>query len=1013
MLLKDCLKKIKTPGNTYRSIPFWSWNSVLDEKELKWQVNEHKKAGLGGFFMHARGGLRTDYMEKEWMSMVKACVDESIETGIDPWLYDENGWPSGSGNGKVPEKNYDYRQKLLLFEEIEKNAAEEKRKIKETIEIYELDGKYIWAYYKVNPYYIDVLNHEAVKEFIDSTYEVYYKEFGEYFGNTIKGIFTDEPQYGRKALPWSTVLEKTFLMRYGYSVKEALPALYCNVLGYEKYRYDFFNLVTDLFTKSFSRQISKWCELHNCMLTGHVLLEETIGNQVMNSGSAMGFYQYMQLPGIDWLQRRIGNPVIVKQAASVAAQLDKKHIISELFGCSGENLSFADMKWIAEWQYVLGINLLCPHLEGYTLKGLRKRDCPPGLFYQQPWWEEYNVLQDYFAGLGLLLTEGKAVVPILIIHPVRSGWILFEYNHYDEAKRAEHVYTDGIDRELVKISKTLSLSQLDYHYGDEEILRQHARVEGRNLIVGSCSYEVVIVPPAVSLDISTVDLLEQLLDQGGIVIGFERFPYLCEGRKNKSIDALRYRIEIIPWDMNKFVNIINQHFEPLVNIETYGIKNDSIYVQVREYDDGYVLYAVNLDQKQEYMAGIYFRQGKSAKKIDLKGKGLLGCEYELKNDRIKILQSFAPMQSHVFMIGKENEDEYEADKQVQCVTGLQIKWLQDGWDLTDSDYNMYTLDYASFRRERDVKWTERKHVLKIQNELVESEYGGEVEIRYEFESKCDLFDEELYLVAEEPDWYKIYINGKQADTTGCNWYMDKSFKKIPIKGMIQKGKNKIHVKGNYFNSEKVFETLEKAKVSESEKTKIFYDSEVEAVYLVGDFEVKHSGGIIEGDRKAIWFKNNFMLDKRKKHIKDISNLTIQGYPFFRGHMRLSRDFYMDEIYKERRYILKFKGIDAPLVNVHVNGDYAGKLLWEPFEVDITDHLRHGCNKLLVDIVSSNRNMLGPHHHLQGELFGVTPGHFKDFENWTDEYCVVRFGIDEEADMKIIQNGMATSLLCRE
>ena len=46
------------PGMKYRPIPFWSWNDKLDPEELRKQVRAMYEAGMGGFFMHARGGLK-------------------------------------------------------------------------------------------------------------------------------------------------------------------------------------------------------------------------------------------------------------------------------------------------------------------------------------------------------------------------------------------------------------------------------------------------------------------------------------------------------------------------------------------------------------------------------------------------------------------------------------------------------------------------------------------------------------------------------------------------------------------------------------------------------------------------------------------------------------------------------------------------------------------------------------------------------------------------------------------
>ena len=48
---------LDNPAMEYRPIPFWSWNEKLEPEELRRQVRAMHDAGLGGFFMHARGGL--------------------------------------------------------------------------------------------------------------------------------------------------------------------------------------------------------------------------------------------------------------------------------------------------------------------------------------------------------------------------------------------------------------------------------------------------------------------------------------------------------------------------------------------------------------------------------------------------------------------------------------------------------------------------------------------------------------------------------------------------------------------------------------------------------------------------------------------------------------------------------------------------------------------------------------------------------------------------------------------
>lgn len=63
--MKDLIDLLENPPKKYRGIPFWSWNDKLDSEMLKWQINEMDKVGLGGYFMHARAGLQTEYLSDE------------------------------------------------------------------------------------------------------------------------------------------------------------------------------------------------------------------------------------------------------------------------------------------------------------------------------------------------------------------------------------------------------------------------------------------------------------------------------------------------------------------------------------------------------------------------------------------------------------------------------------------------------------------------------------------------------------------------------------------------------------------------------------------------------------------------------------------------------------------------------------------------------------------------------------------------------------------------------------
>ena len=129
--------ELKNPGLQYRPVPFWSWNDKLEPQELRSQINLMHEAGLGGYFMHARGGLLTGYMGEEWFDCVKASIDEGRKHGMHSWAYDENGWPSGFGDGRVNGLGLNYQQKYLRLKTVKTAEA---ARTEHTIAFFRIDG---------------------------------------------------------------------------------------------------------------------------------------------------------------------------------------------------------------------------------------------------------------------------------------------------------------------------------------------------------------------------------------------------------------------------------------------------------------------------------------------------------------------------------------------------------------------------------------------------------------------------------------------------------------------------------------------------------------------------------------------------------------------------------------------------------------------------------------------------------------------------------------------------------
>ncbi|MBQ8525626.1 MAG: hypothetical protein IJ460_02740 [Clostridia bacterium] len=535
------ISTIKNPPNKYRPIPFWSWNEKLNTAETRRQTGLMKEVGIGGYFMHARGGLQTEYMGEEWFENIAEGIRSGKKLGMTAWAYDENGWPSGFGGGVVNGLGEEYQQKYLRMEPGEKDTPRT---------VY--NGSGIHFYYDVNPFYVDILDKKVVKKFIDEIYKEYY----ERFGSSLEGVFTDEPEISQNGIPWSNALPDAYSKEYGEDLYPRLIELYQPTGDYKETRKKFWRLITKLFSESYFKQIYDRCEEYGFKFTGHLISETTMRAQVTSNGACMPHYEYFHIPGIDWLGRDITRPLISLQVASAAAQTGKKQILSESFALCGHGVSFSELRRIYEWQMVRGINLLCPHLEGYSLRGIRKRDYPPAMYYQQPWWDEYKVFVESVSRVGMLVAEGKNACDTLLLHPQTSVWILFDAGECVGLKEFQLDYFNVID--------SLEKKHIQFHLGDEILMERHGSVKGNKLVIGEMEYSTIVLPEHIDLLDNTKLLLEKFRANGGKVIT----PDMAEENPvtdNENITYLKRSFD--DFDMHYFVNSTKEAQNAHINVD--------------------------------------------------------------------------------------------------------------------------------------------------------------------------------------------------------------------------------------------------------------------------------------------------------------------------------------------------------------------------------------------------------------------------------------------------------------
>lgn len=570
-------EKFQTPSKEFGIMPFWFWNGEMEYGEIEYQLREYKEKGCPGLYIHARFGIREElgYMDENWMDRVKFTIKKAQEMGLQIWVYDEYNWPSGTCGqtlmqdhpemtnvylelveGDLPGQFFTFMEGTdsryndleqsepvyacaIKLEDMEKGNYE----VLDLMPTLSFDKVITWEapkgpwklFYFIerkSTWYADVLNPETTKKFLEYTHERYKASLGESFSTDVKGFFTDEPamhyfETGKDnyVIPWTRKMFKIFRERNGYDLKKNLPKLFFDCGGdTEQVRYDFWSTLTDQYEKSYFKQIEDWCADNDVIFTGHLLYEESLRLHARVDGNLFKHLRHFHMTGVDHLYPRIGTRemenehVALKIASSAAHQNGSVRLVSESMGGSYWDCTMERMKWIADWEYVLGVNQFIPHGFHYTIEGERKRDWPPSMFCQFTWWEQYGQFNEYLTRMGYVLSGGDHVAKVAVLYPINSIWANYTPQVKDKIG-------ETIEKEFNYMADRMLRLHIDFDYIDEDVLCDQCRIEDGKICIQGEKYEMLMLPPCTHIKAKTLAKMEEFVRAGGRLGGNALLPY--------------------------------------------------------------------------------------------------------------------------------------------------------------------------------------------------------------------------------------------------------------------------------------------------------------------------------------------------------------------------------------------------------------------------------------------------------------------------------------------------------
>jgi hypothetical protein len=232
------------------------------------------------------------------------------------------------------------------------------------------------------------------------------------------------------------------------------------------------------------------------------------------------------------------------------------------------------------------------------------------------------------------------------------------------------------------------------------------------------------------------------------------------------------------------------------------------------------------------------------------------------------------------------------------------------------------------------------------------------EATFWFDADPALDRSSLRAVVERPALFKVAVNGKPVEPRPGEWWLDRAFGVYDIGAATVAGRNSITVTASPMT----------------------IHSELEPVHVIGNFGAA---------AQAKGFRLVPPAALRTGSWKD------QDLPFYPDEVSYARTYTLKRA--AGPYTVRLGKWSGTVAQVKVNGEPAGIIGWQPYELDISALVRDGENRVEVLVCGSNKNLLGPHHNKPAPGL-VSPWLFRPAPREMppgSEYDLIGYGLMDE------------------
>ncbi len=475
-----------SPDVSYAPVYVWVWNDICTREIIDEQLEEMQNLGIRAFYILPEPknfrpdsmptNLSPEYLSEEYFELCAYAIDKGTSLGMNCWIYDEGGWPSGGACGKVVKDHPEYSS----------------------------GGNYP-----------DLLNRDATEYFIEITHKKYASAT-----RSFTAVFTDEPK--APSNPFNKDLADKYEAIYGESVLPYLPLIENKENPTEENVHilrRWYDLCSHMFCENFLLPCKKWANENGFAFTGH-LDKDHSPHGCMDGGGNFNLMRALRcfdIPGIDVIWRQIYpesrvktkddmnayNGFFPRYASSAAAQNGTKLAMSEIFGVAGTGLTYDMMRYTVGYQAVRGINIFNPFNFPLGRKGQLLAQELPIFTENQPYYRYLGQFNRYTERLSYVSSLGERICETALYYPVSD---------FQGRLNAEMVA-----KELDSLGRKLEDITVDFDIVDDDVIQAAKITDNGYICIGNAKYRNIIVTEEAFIPPQTQTVFDRFIKKGGRV----------------------------------------------------------------------------------------------------------------------------------------------------------------------------------------------------------------------------------------------------------------------------------------------------------------------------------------------------------------------------------------------------------------------------------------------------------------------------------------------------------------